>query len=65
MKRIPFLVLFAGVVATGAGVMLLWASSLVEGLIWLAGPVTAGGLILIVFWLLRFRRGTGIEQDEP
>ncbi len=65
MRQVPFLVLFAGVVAAVYGAVLLWASARVEGLDWLAVLITAGGLALIVLWLLRFRRGAGMRQDEP
>jgi hypothetical protein len=51
MQRAPVLVLICGVPATGLGAVLLLVSDRVEGLAWLAVPITVLGVALLGLWL--------------
>jgi hypothetical protein len=64
MRRAPVLVLICGVLATLFGGVSLVASDRIEGLAWLAAPITALGLVLVGFWLRSAARRPGPE-DSP
>jgi hypothetical protein len=57
MRRAPVLVLSCGALSAAMGGLCLLVSSQVEGLAWLAVPITALGLALVGMWLREaFRR---------
>jgi hypothetical protein len=64
MRQVPILVLLGGILAAGFGGLSLVVSDRVEGLAWLAAPISALGLALIVFWLRAAANRPGPE-DSP
>jgi cbb3-type cytochrome oxidase subunit 3 len=59
--RTPKLILLAGLLSFGFGLMLVVFSDKIEGLIWYAVPVTLLGLCLLWFW---FRPGRRAADEE-
>jgi hypothetical protein len=60
MRRAPLLVLICGVLSAALGGVLLLVSDRVEGLVWLAMPVTALGLVLVGLWAR-----SAVRQPDP
>jgi hypothetical protein len=50
MRRAPVLVLICGALSAALGGVLLLVSDRVEGLLWLALPITALGFVLVGLW---------------
>ena len=64
MRRAPALVLVAGIVAAGSGVVLLALSAKeVEGVAWLGGGIAVGGFLLIGLWLRDARRPAAADGE--
>jgi hypothetical protein len=51
MRRTPLLVLICGLLTATMGMVLLAVSNRIEGIVWLAAPITLLGLALVVIWL--------------
>ncbi len=49
-------ILLAGLVATGMGALLVIAAGQVDGLIWLAVPISLLGLVLLGMWVREYLR---------
>ena len=61
MRRAPALVLMCGLLGVGVGTALLAFGGRVEGLVWLAAPITVLGLLLVGMWLRDRSRGADPE----
>jgi hypothetical protein len=64
MQRAPVLVLICGALAAGLGAVLLLVSARVEGLAWLAAPITILGVALLGLGLRPGGRRSDLE-DSP
>jgi hypothetical protein len=65
MQRAPALVLMCGLLGVGVGAALLAVSGQVDGLVWLATPITVLGLLLVGLWLRGRSPGGGPEATTP